>query len=173
MSLNLNQPLLFLNIYLIFKLYKYIYICIISAQKLNVFKCSLYLFFLFFLGRETSMCGCPSHTLYWGLGPQHRHVSWLGIEPVTIWFTSLCSVHWPTPGRAKCSLYMTLLSPGWCSSVGWTQACEEKGCKFDSQSGHMPGLWARSPVGGHMRGNHTLMFLPLSFSFPSLLSKNK
>ena len=27
--------------------------------------------------------------------------------------------------------------------------------------------------GGHMRGNHTLMFLSLSFSFPSPLSKNK
>ena len=27
--------------------------------------------------------------------------------------------------------------------------------------------------GGHLRGNHTLMFLSLSFSFPSPLSKNK
>ena len=26
---------------------------------------------------------------------------------------------------------------------------------------------------GHTRGNHTLMFLSLSFSFPSPLSKNK
>ena len=25
---------------------------------------------------------------------------------------------------------------------------EARGCWFDSQSGHMPGLWARSPVGG-------------------------
>ena len=25
---------------------------------------------------------------------------------------------------------------------------EAKGSWFDSQSGHMPGLWARSPVGG-------------------------
>ena len=29
------------------------------------------------------------------------------------------------------------------------------------------------PSGGHMRGNHTLMFLSLSFSLPSPLSKNK
>ena len=29
------------------------------------------------------------------------------------------------------------------------------------------------PSGGHVRGNHTLMFLSLSFSLPSLLSKNK
>ena len=35
----------------------------------------------------------------------------------------------------------------------------------------MPGLRARSPVrgGGHERGNHTLMFLFLSFSLLSLL----
>ena len=38
--------------------------------------------------------------------------------------------------------------------------------------GHMPGLWARSPVGG-LRGNHTLMFLSLSFFHPSPLSTNK
>ena len=35
-------------------------------------------------GREISMCGCYSCTLYWGL----RHVPWLGIEPVTLWFTA-------------------------------------------------------------------------------------
>ena len=29
------------------------------------------------------------------------------------------------------------------------------------------------PSGGHVRGNHTLMFLSLSFSLPSPLSKNK
>ena len=29
-----------------------------------------------------------------------------------------------------------------------SQACEPKGHQFDSQSGHMPGLWARSPVEG-------------------------
>ena len=28
------------------------------------------------------------------------------------------------------------------------------------------------PSGGHVRGNHTLMFLSLSFSLPSPLSKN-
>ena len=40
------------------------------------------------------------------------------------------------------------LSPGWCGSVDWMLACEPKGHQFDPQSGHMPGLWARSPVGG-------------------------
>ena len=31
----------------------------------------------------------------------------------------------------------------------------------------------QDPSGGHVRGNHTLMFLSLSFSLPSPLSKNK
>ena len=29
------------------------------------------------------------------------------------------------------------------------------------------------PSGGHLTGNHTLIFLSLSFSFPSPVSKNK
>ena len=51
-------------------------------------------------------------------------------------------------------------------------ACKLKGHWFHSQTGHMPGLWARSPVEGRARGNHTLMFISLSFSFSSSLSKN-
>ena len=35
---------------------------------------------------------------------------------------------------------------GWCDSVDWALACERKGCQFDSRSGHMPGLLARSLV---------------------------
>ena len=34
-------------------------------------------------------------------GPQPRHVPWLGIEPVTFWFSGRRSVHWATPARAK------------------------------------------------------------------------
>ena len=37
---------------------------------------------------------------------------------------------------------------GWYGSVDWVPACKTKGRWFDSQSGHMPGLEARSPVGG-------------------------
>ena len=60
-------------------------------------------------------------------------------------------------------------SPGWCASVDWVPACKPKGHWFDSHSGHMPGLWVRCPVGGHVRGNHALMFLFLSPSLsPSL-----
>ena len=54
---------------------------------------------------------------------------------------------------------------GW-GTVAWVSACQPKGRWFDSQSGHMPGLRARSPVGG-ARGNHSLMFLSL-FLPPSL-----
>ena len=55
--------------------------------------------------------------------------------------------------------------PGWCHSMDWVLACEPKGWRFNSQSGHMPGL--QSPVGS----NHTLMFPSLSFPLPSPLSK--
>ncbi|KAF6125441.1 hypothetical protein HJG60_009884 [Phyllostomus discolor] len=56
-------------------------------------------------------------------------------------------------------------------------ACKPKGLGLDPQSGHMPGLQARSPV-GDVRGttnqciSHVLMFVS-SFSLPPLLSKNK
>ena len=70
------------------------------------------------------------------------------------------------------------LSPGWCGSVDWVPDCKPKGCRLDSQSGHMPGLQARSPLGGlreatDQRLSHTLMFLSLSFSLSSPLSLNK
>ena len=38
--------------------------------------------------------------------------------------------------------------PGWCGSMDWALNLEAKGRRFDSQSGHRPGLQARSPVGG-------------------------
>ena len=37
---------------------------------------------------------------YWGPGPQPRHVPWLGIELVTLWFSGQNSIHWATPARA-------------------------------------------------------------------------
>ena len=63
-------------------------------------------------------------------------------------------------------------SPGWCGSVDWEADCEAEGRWFDSRSGHMPGLRARSPVGCARKAT-TLMFVSLSFSFPSPLSKHK
>ena len=65
----------------------------------------------------------------------------------------------------------TVSSPGWCGSVDWAPACEPKCRWFGTQSGDMPGLQARFPGYRHMRGNHMLMFLSLSSSFPSPLSK--
>ena len=58
--------------------------------------------------------------------------------------------------------------PGWCGSVDWVSACEPKGLWFNAQSGHRPGV-GQVPSWGRIRGNHTLVFLSLSFSLPSPL----
>ena len=50
-------------------------------------------------GRETSICGCLSRAPYWGPGPQPKHVPWLGIELVALWFTGEHPIHWATPAR--------------------------------------------------------------------------
>ena len=64
--------------------------------------------------------------------------------------------------------------PGWCSSVDWAPACRPKGCQFDSQSGHMPGLQARSPVGGTQEATTHWFFSPsLSPSLPLSLKISK
>ena len=57
-------------------------------------------------GRETSVCGCLSHTLNWGSGLQPRHVPWLGIELATLWFTDWHSIHWVTPPRACFTIFL-------------------------------------------------------------------
>ena len=44
-------------------------------------------------GRETSMGGCLSRAPYWGPGPQSRHVPWLEVEPMILWFTGRHSIH--------------------------------------------------------------------------------
>ena len=81
--------------------------------------------------------------------------------------TSVMTLKTPRP-LFNCSKNIAYHSPGWCSSVDWARSYEPKSYWFNSQSGHMPGLWARSPVGGMWEvGNNTLMFLSLSFS-PSL-----
>ena len=45
------------------------------------------------------------------------------------------------------------LRPDWCGPVGWAASHKVRGRWFDSQSGHVPGLWVRCPVGEHTRGN--------------------
>ena len=60
-------------------------------------------------------------------------------------------------------------------SVGWVSSYQEEGRQFDSWSGHIPGL----PASGHIQEatdqcfSLTLMFLSLSLSPSSPLSKNK
>ena len=56
--------------------------------------------------RETSMCGCLSHTPFRWPGLQPRHVPWRGIELVTIWFTGRCqSTESQQPGH-KCYFFL-------------------------------------------------------------------
>ena len=50
--------------------------------------------------------------------------------------------------NAKMKLFKISQCPKDCGSVDRAVACEAKGHWFDSQSGHMPGLQARSTVGG-------------------------
>ena len=62
--------------------------------------------------------------------------------------------------------------PGWCGSVDWAPDCKPKGREFNSQSEHMPGLQAGSPVGGAQVATTQWCFSSsLSPSLP--LSKNK
>ena len=81
----------------------------------------------------------------------------------------------PCNPKITCSILMisgvtnTVSCPGWCSSMDWAQACQPKGLRFNSKSGHRPGLW-QLPSRGCMRGNHTLMFLYLSLFLPPFLS---
>ena len=51
-------------------------------------------------GREISMCHCLLHTPYWGPSPQPRHVSWPGIELVTLCLSGQHSIYSATPARA-------------------------------------------------------------------------
>ena len=60
--------------------------------------------------------------------------------------------------------------PGWRGFVDWEPACEPKGHWFNSQSGHIPGLRARSPVGGAREVTTHWCFSPcLSPSLPLYL----
>ena len=67
-------------------------------------------------------------------------------------------------------------SPGWCGSADGVLACKPKGHWFNPQSGHMPGLRARSPVEGAQEATDwcvycTSTFLPISFPFSLKINK--
>ena len=61
------------------------------------------------------------------------------------------------------SLKLYTCCPGCCGSVDWAQACKPKGRWFDSQSGHVPGLWARSSERGTWKATTYDVSLPLFF----------
>ena len=63
-----------------------------------------------------------------------------------------------------------LFSPDWCGSVDWAPACKPKSGRFNSQSGHMLGLQAKSLVGGMREATTYWWFSPSLFlsPFPSL-----
>ena len=56
-------------------------------------------------GKDTSMY---ERTIYivpcmhpeWGLNPRPRHLSWLGIDPMTLQFLGQCLTNWATPASA-------------------------------------------------------------------------
>ena len=83
MSTNLIKEKYFMgNYFLIFKNISFIYLFLEGKGERDGGK----------------MIGCLSHTPNWGPVPQPRHVSWLGIEPATLWFPG--SIHWATVSRA-------------------------------------------------------------------------
>ena len=62
-----------------------------------------------------------------------------------------------------------LATPGQCGSVGFSVILQSKGHRFDSQSGHMPGLQAWSLVGAYVRHNRLMFLSHISVSFPLFL----
>ena len=54
------------------------------------------------------MCGYLPPAPYWGPGPKPRHVLWLGIKLVTLWFSGQHSIHWAMPARATIFFFFFL-----------------------------------------------------------------
>ena len=82
---------------------------IVSMMMMVISFCfSLFYLFIFIEGkgetktrRETSLCGCLSPAPYWGPDQQPRHVPWLGMKPMTLWFTGRYLIHWTTAARDR------------------------------------------------------------------------
>ena len=107
------------------------------------------------------MCGCLSHSSYWGSGPHPKYVPWLGIKPMTLWFAGQHSVHWATPARVKVlsSCYTVVLfwlvnklgfsvevqvwlgCLQWSLGKVWVEQSPEKGALF----WHLKDLWLKKP----------------------------
>lgn len=69
----------------------------------------------------------------------------------------------------KCNKRTKLALASVAQSVG-ESSCTQKDGRFDSWSGYIPRLWARSPVGGHAGANSQIF---LSLSIESVLKKRK
>ena len=86
----------------------------------------------------------------WNVNADHAWELGIGVSFVFIFIVFIEGVLW--------IYYLKEIEnfdPGWCGSVDWVLDCEPKGHQFNSQSGHMSGLRARSPAGGHARGNRS------------------
>ena len=55
--------------------------------------------------------------------------------------------------------------------TSWVSSCKAKDRRFDSRSGHMPGLWARFPVGVHVRGKWSMFLSHIDVSLPLFLPR--
>ena len=93
--------------------------------------------------------------------------SWIPLKTFQIYIAkSILSLY----QKFLASIFKVIHSyPGWCGSVAWATACKLKGCRFNSQSGYMSGLWAGSPAGGMQEATDpfiscTSVFLSLCFS---------
>ena len=72
----------------------------------NLFLIKNYLFTFREKGRKGDREGninvwLPLKRPHWGPGPPPTYVSWLEIQPMTLWFISHHSIHWATPARAN------------------------------------------------------------------------
>ena len=64
---------------------------------------------------------------YWGLGPQPRHMPWLGIEPVTLWFAGghwTTEPHQPGPYAYFSHIILVALWQQWKQGKVWDSASE-------------------------------------------------
>ena len=109
--------------------------------------------------------------------------TWMDLEDIILSEISYDSPYlWDLKNKTDKQQQHQKIGPGHCGSVGWASAHKrKKGHWFNSQSGHMLRLWARSAAGGLWEAadaadgwlSLTSVFLSLSFSLPSPLSNNK
>ena len=105
---------------------------------------------------------CVSHTGVSSESLQGKMSNWTGL------WASKCVI--PKLERNLIELWHYYSRhPSWCGSADWGPTCGSRGRWFGSQSGHMPGMWARTPSWA-CAGSNLLMFLVhISVSLPLFL----